>query len=363
MTTNNNTENLIAEVEPGVVTEDFQKAVEKLGLFYPPDPASGIAPEGFYGLREDSHLEELVTDIFTNPALIEAMQGIQVKQLGEQSKITKAIKTMWDKVTRLVNDILRGGEINHPVVKEIMELGTGLMVVNDKISGNDTKGNISALIDRTQARILDHTNDHPGAKYEDLSKPNREDASAFTRTISSIRAAILGGAKRAGTEEGAASGNVQQENAAKTWAVLQGKHLDSKAFIDEWRRQQSADPKGVFNGAEQQVVIPTQPDGSKKVVKLKHLLPHETWLSYLDRLEAHNNIFPDVAYKLDGFTSVPIDGKPVLHGQVVQPFVERMVELDKDGKPKLDKDGNPIPVPATEQQITDYMLYKDARRG
>jgi len=34
------TENLIAEVEPGVITEDFQKAVEKLGLFYPPDPAS-----------------------------------------------------------------------------------------------------------------------------------------------------------------------------------------------------------------------------------------------------------------------------------------------------------------------------------
>lgn len=34
------TENLIAEVEPGLVTEDFQKAVEKLGLFYPPDPAS-----------------------------------------------------------------------------------------------------------------------------------------------------------------------------------------------------------------------------------------------------------------------------------------------------------------------------------
>ncbi len=34
------TENLIAEVEPGVVTEQFQEAVEKLGLFYPPDPAS-----------------------------------------------------------------------------------------------------------------------------------------------------------------------------------------------------------------------------------------------------------------------------------------------------------------------------------
>ncbi|MBW2511917.1 MAG: FAD-binding protein [Deltaproteobacteria bacterium] len=33
-------ENLVATVEPGVVTEHFQKEVEKLGLFYPPDPAS-----------------------------------------------------------------------------------------------------------------------------------------------------------------------------------------------------------------------------------------------------------------------------------------------------------------------------------
>ena len=33
-------ENLIATVEPGVVTEQFQQAVEKVGLFYPPDPAS-----------------------------------------------------------------------------------------------------------------------------------------------------------------------------------------------------------------------------------------------------------------------------------------------------------------------------------
>jgi glycolate oxidase len=33
-------ENLTATVEPGVVTGDFQKAVEQSGLFYPPDPAS-----------------------------------------------------------------------------------------------------------------------------------------------------------------------------------------------------------------------------------------------------------------------------------------------------------------------------------
>lgn len=34
------TENLIARVEPGVVTGDLHRAVEQLGLFYPPDPAS-----------------------------------------------------------------------------------------------------------------------------------------------------------------------------------------------------------------------------------------------------------------------------------------------------------------------------------
>ena len=32
--------NFVAVVEPGVVLEDFQKEVEKRGLFYPPDPAS-----------------------------------------------------------------------------------------------------------------------------------------------------------------------------------------------------------------------------------------------------------------------------------------------------------------------------------
>ena len=33
-------ENLIAHVEPGVITAELQRRVEKIGLFYPPDPAS-----------------------------------------------------------------------------------------------------------------------------------------------------------------------------------------------------------------------------------------------------------------------------------------------------------------------------------
>ena len=33
-------ENLVAHVEPGVITAELQRQVEKIGLFYPPDPAS-----------------------------------------------------------------------------------------------------------------------------------------------------------------------------------------------------------------------------------------------------------------------------------------------------------------------------------
>ncbi len=35
-----NRSNMLAEVEPGVITEDLKEEVEKQGLFYPPDPAS-----------------------------------------------------------------------------------------------------------------------------------------------------------------------------------------------------------------------------------------------------------------------------------------------------------------------------------
>src|SRR3989337_3032686 len=34
------TANLMAVVQPGVITQVFQEEVEKIGLFYPPDPAS-----------------------------------------------------------------------------------------------------------------------------------------------------------------------------------------------------------------------------------------------------------------------------------------------------------------------------------
>jgi len=35
--------NMTGTVEPGVIVADFQNEVEKLGLFYPPDPASNTS--------------------------------------------------------------------------------------------------------------------------------------------------------------------------------------------------------------------------------------------------------------------------------------------------------------------------------
>lgn len=33
-------ENMVGVVQPGLINMQFQKAVEEVGLFYPPDPAS-----------------------------------------------------------------------------------------------------------------------------------------------------------------------------------------------------------------------------------------------------------------------------------------------------------------------------------
>ena len=55
-------ENMVAVVQPGVINIDLQKAVEKVGLFYPPDPASenystlgGNVAENAGGMRAAKH--------------------------------------------------------------------------------------------------------------------------------------------------------------------------------------------------------------------------------------------------------------------------------------------------------------------
>ncbi|PLX90540.1 MAG: glycolate oxidase subunit GlcD [Desulfuromonas sp.] len=155
-------DNLVATVEPGVVTEQFQKAVEKVGLFYPPDPASlkfstlgGNVAECAggprcvkYGVTKDFILGlEVVTPtgdiIRTGGATMKGVVGYDLTKLmcgseGTLAIITKIIikllplpeakKTMLvlfdsiDGAAQAVSDIIRGKII--PTTLEFMDGAT-----------------------------------------------------------------------------------------------------------------------------------------------------------------------------------------------------------------------------------------------
>ncbi len=104
------TENFQAEVEPGVVTHHLQQAVEKVGLFYPPDPASlktstigGNVAENAGGLRCLKYgvtgnyvlaLEAFLIDgekIRTGSRVIKNVAGYDVKSLLIGSEGTLAV--------------------------------------------------------------------------------------------------------------------------------------------------------------------------------------------------------------------------------------------------------------------------------
>lgn len=106
------TENLQAEVEPGVVTYHLQQAVEKKGLFYPPDPASlktstigGNVAENAGGLRCFKYgvtgnyvlaLEAFLIDgekIRTGARVIKNVAGYDIRSLLVGSEGTLAVIT------------------------------------------------------------------------------------------------------------------------------------------------------------------------------------------------------------------------------------------------------------------------------
>ena len=105
-------ENLMAVVEPGVVTETLQNEVEKVGLYYPPDPASrgscfigGNVAENAggphalkYGVTKDYvlGLEAVLpngTIIKTSGKLLKDVTGYNLTQLLVGSEGTLAIVT------------------------------------------------------------------------------------------------------------------------------------------------------------------------------------------------------------------------------------------------------------------------------
>ncbi|MFA6990250.1 MAG: FAD-binding oxidoreductase, partial [Candidatus Gastranaerophilaceae bacterium] len=107
-----NTQNLTCKVQPGVVVDDLQKAVEQTGLFYPPDPAnlkvstiggsvalSSSGPRSFkYGGTKDYviDLEVVLSDgkiIRTGASTVKNVTGYNLTQLFIGSEGTLGIVT------------------------------------------------------------------------------------------------------------------------------------------------------------------------------------------------------------------------------------------------------------------------------
>ncbi len=85
---------------------------------------SGINPNEFYGLREDSHVDELITEVFSDKALQEMLKSVKVKD-------TKSyIKNLLDKFVDVFRQILGFPEDAHTALTEV--IGIGLEVISDK---------------------------------------------------------------------------------------------------------------------------------------------------------------------------------------------------------------------------------------
>lgn len=78
-------------------------------------------PDQFYALREDSHIEELVTEAMSDKAFQEAMDKVEIKNQ------TKTVKTLFDKFVDIVRDMLGMASDQHTALKELLAIGTELV--------------------------------------------------------------------------------------------------------------------------------------------------------------------------------------------------------------------------------------------
>jgi glycolate oxidase len=142
------TENFMAEVEPGVVTYDLQQAVEKKGLFYPPDPAShktstigGNVAENAGGLRcfkygvTGDYVLELEAFLITGEKIksgshtIKNVAGYDLKSLLVGSEGTLAV------ISKVVLKLLPLPEQRLTFRVNFQSLKKGAEFINQVISG------------------------------------------------------------------------------------------------------------------------------------------------------------------------------------------------------------------------------------
>jgi glycolate oxidase len=143
------TENFIAEVEPGVITQHLQQAVEKKGLFYPPDPASlktstigGNVAENAGGLRCFKYgvtgnyvlgLEAFLINgekIKTGGHVIKNVAGYDVKSLLIGSEGTLAV------ISKIVLKLIPLPKTQQLVRIDFTSLEKGALFINEMLHAN-----------------------------------------------------------------------------------------------------------------------------------------------------------------------------------------------------------------------------------
>jgi len=159
-------ENFMVEVEPGVVTYDLQQAVEKKGLFYPPDPAShktstigGNVAENAGGLRcfkygvTGDYVLELEAFLITGEKIksgshtIKNVAGYDLKSLLVGSEGTLAV------ITKVLLKLLPLPEKRLTFRVNFRSLKKGAEFINQVISGR-VYPSVLEFMDRTSLEAV-----------------------------------------------------------------------------------------------------------------------------------------------------------------------------------------------------------------
>ncbi|MDY2725706.1 MULTISPECIES: FAD-binding oxidoreductase [Anaerostipes] len=167
-------ETFTATVEPGVVLKDFQAAVEKEGLFYPPDPGEKTATIGGnistnaggmravkYGVTRDyvRSLEIVLPDgqvMTAGTKTVKDSSGLPLKHLIIGSEGTLGI------ITKAVVKLIVKPQISIGVLLPFADLKTGIHAVLNVIRGN---------VDPTAIEFVEKKVIALGEEYTGLSFP------------------------------------------------------------------------------------------------------------------------------------------------------------------------------------------------
>jgi len=172
--------NMVADVEPGVITEQFQNEVEKLGLFYPPDPSSKAfstlggnvaecagGPRGAkYGVTRDYVLAlEVVMPtgeiIHTGARTMKSVAGLDLTRLMVGSEGTLGI------ITRITLRLLA----LPPAKKTLMAIFPDLQSASETVAQVFTAGMVPATLE-----LLDKTFINAIEDYRQIGLPREAEA-------------------------------------------------------------------------------------------------------------------------------------------------------------------------------------------